>query len=318
MPPVIPLTPALPGAPGRRRAGVATLAGVGVGVTLIWGSLTALNRFVLGFHAWPQGTQVAAQRLVVPGAPHRITTQDRIAAVRLLAGAGGAGGLRLVPSVLAATSGEGTTTLLGSGPSGPGGLSAPGVAGGVQGPSVGSVTGPVAGLAPTAPAASTDSDGDGTPDVVEQAQGSNPLSSSVNGQAPASGTGSTNNLGTGGTSTGSAKDPAGAVGDPVSATSGDGKDPATSETPPVADPGGEPDLGTTAGDPATPSDPPVATDPAPAPDPAPSPDPAPTVDPVTAPEAPIDPSPADAPAPPEPDTGGVSAPAETPAPATAT
>ncbi len=52
--------------PSRRRARFAAVLGVVVGCTLIWGSLAALNRFVLGFHAWPTPERPSAQRLVVP------------------------------------------------------------------------------------------------------------------------------------------------------------------------------------------------------------------------------------------------------------
>ncbi len=336
MPPVTPFTPAFAGSPANRRAGAAALAGVGVGVTLIWGSLTALDRFVLGFHAWPEGPQVAAQRLVVEDVPKPITGQQRLSAARLLGGPGVLGaGLRLVPG-----SAPGTLVLGGAGPAvarGPGaasggGLTAPGVAGGVQGPSAGTIskTDPDGDGIPTAVEqqlgtnpTSSDSDGDGTPDGVEQSSGANPLNSADGGLAPASpDSGTPQAFGPGTGTPDGGKDPAGAVGDPAVAEGGDGADtpPVATppDTPPAADPGDQPGLGTTPGDPAAPVDPPVASDPAPAPDPVPSPDPVPTVDPVTAPTSPIDPSPADAPAPPEPETGGVGAPAEAPAPAPAT
>ncbi|HEY5143331.1 MAG TPA: hypothetical protein VII98_07510, partial [Solirubrobacteraceae bacterium] len=51
------------------------MLGVAVGCTLIWGSLAALNRFVLGFHAWPTPERPSAQRLVVPDAPKPAATQ---------------------------------------------------------------------------------------------------------------------------------------------------------------------------------------------------------------------------------------------------
>ena len=331
---VIPLGPVLSAAPGRRRAGVAVIAGVGVGVTLIWGSLSALNRFVLGFHAWPQAPQVAAQRLVIPDAPARVSDRQRLAAIRLLGTAGGAvGGLRLVPGAGGlvvvsggpASPGQGVGGITGSGPRfrpGTGGQSAPGVSGGVQSPSAGAVskTDPDGDGIPTSVEqqlgtnpTSADSDGDGTSDGAEQSVGANPLNASDGGQPPVSGIGSPVAFGPAPSEGDSgAKDPSGGVGDPSPATGGTG---AVTPVDPPADGGEKPDLETTPSDPAAT---PAPTPPATTPDPTPAPEPAPNVDPATAPEAPADPQPVEAPAPPEPETGGVAAPADAPVPVTAT
>ena len=110
---------------------------------------------MLGFHAWPQAPQVAAQRLVVADAPQRVTRQDRVFAARLLGGPSVVGGLRLVPGGLpgaAAVTGSGLQSPRATGGPQSGGLPAPGVAGGVQGPSAGTVS-------------KTDPDGDGFPGV---------------------------------------------------------------------------------------------------------------------------------------------------------
>ncbi len=66
--------------PGRRRARLAAAAGVLAGGVLVWGSLAALDRFVLGFHAWPSLTSPPPERLVVPDT----------SAATIIAGGGGA------------------------------------------------------------------------------------------------------------------------------------------------------------------------------------------------------------------------------------
>lgn len=346
MPPVASLAPAHAGHPAgqplRRRSGAAAVIGVGVGVALIWGSLAALNRFVLGFHAWPQAPQVAAQRLVVDDVVTAPGSAQRAGAVRLLGGQGVLGAVTLVPggaaSIVSGTStGAGLPTAGSPATSGRGGaLPAPGVSGGVRGPAGGTVSksDPDGDGIPTTVEQqlgtnpqSSDTDGDGVPDGTEQANGTNPLNASDGTQAvPTAGSG-TGGATPAGTTQGftqendpasAGKDPAASVGDPQVATDGSGTGVADA---PATTPA-EPDLGTSPADPATPADsaatpdaPPVAT--TPAPDPVPAPDPTPAVDPVTAPEPPADPAPVEAPPTPAPDTGGVAAPAETP-PVTAT
>ena len=80
--------PADPRVQGRPQARLLAAVGVVAGCLMVWGSLAALNHWVLGFHAWPQTSPPVAQRLIVPDAPHAAGTSSG-GRVPLLTAAGG-------------------------------------------------------------------------------------------------------------------------------------------------------------------------------------------------------------------------------------
>ena len=131
---------------------------------MVWGSLAALNHWVLGFHAWPQTTVPSAQRLIVPDAPRSAGTASGGHRVPLLTASGGlvAGAAPVTFSAAERVALLRTTTRhpvshrtpvgdVGS----PGGAVAPGNGGAVAG-------------------GSADPDGDGITTAAEQRLGTNP------------------------------------------------------------------------------------------------------------------------------------------------
>ena len=58
-----------PSDPAARRARLAAAVGVMIGSLLIWGSLAGLNRWVLGFNAWPDRDIASIGRVVMADAP---------------------------------------------------------------------------------------------------------------------------------------------------------------------------------------------------------------------------------------------------------
>ena len=285
------------------------MLGVVAGCTLIWGSLAALNRFVLGFHAWPTPERPSAQRIVVPDAPRAVVTHRASERVALAGGLAAPASSLLPGGTVVATLLGGPGTSGGSGGSGtvtgggvvPSSGSPIGAPGGVLGPGTGTpggrhhVVAPTPTTAPTTqpvgqttPAA-TDTDGDGIPDAYEISHGLNP-NNPADGAATPNGDGVTN---------------VERYRRQLAANQKSGTDKGTTTTPvdtPATDP-------TTTADPA----PVTAPDPAPAPDPTPDPSQTPAVTPD--PVVPADPAPTDPAPPPAPDapSGGVQAPDEPPA-----
>ena len=75
--------------PAARRARLLAAVGVLVGSLLIWGSLAALNRWVLGFNAWPERDFAQIGRVVMADAPARGDRTSRVTLPELV-GAGAA------------------------------------------------------------------------------------------------------------------------------------------------------------------------------------------------------------------------------------
>ena len=73
--------------PAARRARLLAAVGVLVGSLLIWGSLAALNRWVLGFNAWPERDFAQIGRVVMADAPARGDRGSRVTLPELV-GAG--------------------------------------------------------------------------------------------------------------------------------------------------------------------------------------------------------------------------------------
>ena len=173
-------------AQSRRRARVAAVLGVSAGCLMVWGSLVALNQWILGFDAWPENDAPRAQRLVVPDAPRPQTTAgtSAVAAVplagRLGLFTGGTpavlpSGERVALTVIGRrrTAAQTTPARTGS----PGGVVAPGnggaVAGGSADPDGDGISTALEIRRGTNPA-SADTDNDGAPDGWEVKHGLNP------------------------------------------------------------------------------------------------------------------------------------------------
>jgi len=156
--------PADPRVQGRPQARLLAALGVTAGCLMVWGSLAALNHWVLGFHAWPQTSVPTAQRLIVPDARHRAGTDTGGGRVPLVAASGGlvAGSAPVTFSAAERVALLRTTTRHRAShrtPAGdvgsPGGAVAPGTGGTVAG-------------------GAADPDGDGISTAAEQRLGTNP------------------------------------------------------------------------------------------------------------------------------------------------
>lgn len=295
-----------PRAQGRRRARFAAALGVSAGCLMVWGSLVALNHWVLGFDGWTEATAPPAARLIVPDAPRERPAGE--GGGRVLAGlvAGAApvallGGERISSADAGSRRRTADSSLAGRIGS-PGGLAAP-ADGGAPDPDGDGVPTDRERRLGTNPS-SADSDNDGIPDGWERANGLNPRDFR-DGATDDDGDGAPNRvefrLGT----------------DPQRAVSRDGVPDAdratdTAQVPTVSDPQSAPSpvAETEVPAPATPEPaPPAPATPEPAPPaPAVQPDPAPAPEPQPEPALPpVDPVPSA-------DTGGVAAPDEPPAP----
>ena len=74
--------------PAARRARLLAAVGVLVGSLLIWGSLAALNRWVLGFNAWPERDFAQIGRVVMADAPAQADRNRARRRFRQLVGTG--------------------------------------------------------------------------------------------------------------------------------------------------------------------------------------------------------------------------------------